>query len=119
MARQRDDGISQGLSGWRLHRREPGHSVRECHHVGCGAMTFGCPNIQPRIVAVPQRLGQSFGQRNAVLNSSIHALPAGRTMDMRRVSTEQNATPPRILCDPVMNVKSRTPNYGVNTRRIC
>jgi hypothetical protein len=75
MARQRDDGVSQDLSGWRLHRGELGHSVRECRHVGCDAMTFGCPDNQPR--AVPQCLCQRFGRRDAVLNSRYSCL-AGR-----------------------------------------
>src|SRR6516164_655261 len=48
-------------------------------------------------------------QVDGIANAGIHALAAGRTVDMRGIADKERAALAEMLCDPVMDMVGREP----------
>ena len=60
--------------------------------------------LQPRFIAVLERTSQCLSKRDGILNASIHALAAGRAMNVRRIATEQDPAVAQAFCNPMQRV---------------
>ena len=114
-----DRQISQHLCRRRFQFRHPRHAIGHRNDVAGDPVARGGPFVKQAFIAAADHGGKDWGKRQAVLNAGIHALAAGRAVDMGCIAAEQDALAARLFHDAVMNAKARAPGNLVDLAALC
>jgi hypothetical protein len=114
LANQAEDGIPQELQASRGGGRHSRHAIGHFHDGMGNCQPLLLPGIQGAVIAMRKRFLQGTGERNGILNTRVHALAAGRTVNMGGVARQQDSALSQDFGNPVLNVKARGPHDAPN-----
>jgi hypothetical protein len=91
------------------------HAIGRRHQAPGKVDTFALVGVQQTVRRATGQNGCKFpGEIDGVADAGVHALAAGRAMDMRGVAEQESATLTEVLRHPMMDVISREPIHLID-----